>query len=177
MLICYIAVDGTDIPLLPLHILRDASIMAGTNILAGSVSNETSLFIDSSHPTTMAAPIFNVLVKLMYGEKSGDARQVYPETAGVLEDQKDRLVDLSSDSLFTCPLMEATEKLKGAASVYSYYFEAPWLGGLNESQGNLCKGKACHTTDLVFLLSEPDNGMYRIEKVSTLIIEKSDNLY
>ena len=134
--------------------------MAGTNILAGSVSNETSLFLESAHPTTMTAPMFNFLVSLMYGEKASEVRQVYPDTAGFLEDQKDRLVDLSSDSFFTCPLLDASERLKEKAKVYSYYFEAPWLGGLNESQGNLCKGKACHTTDLVYLLSEPDNGMH-----------------
>lgn len=91
-----------------------------------------------------------------YPNNFESVKKVYPDTEGFIGDQKSRLVQITTDSLFFCPLRQAFDQIPTNFNVFSYHFDVPWLGGNDEAVGDLCGGNACHTTDLVYLFKDPD---------------------
>nr|KAJ3420350.1 hypothetical protein HK105_005783 [Polyrhizophydium stewartii] len=78
------------------------------------------------------------------------------------------LVAIESDHLFVCAPLRSARRLASttpqtktgkpsqpAAAVYSYFWETPWTGTLDDPVGRLCGEDACHTTDLIMLFRAP----------------------
>lgn len=94
----------------------------------------------------------------LFGSEKASIKEHYADTEGYTGDQKSRLVEITSDSIFTCPIKNALSNFSIGRNVFTYYFEAHYPGVKDQSYGNFCDGLACHGTDLAYLLATPFQG-------------------
>ncbi|KAI8917029.1 Carboxylesterase family-domain-containing protein [Powellomyces hirtus] len=151
-------VDGVDVLMNPFDALAQRPVMQGARIMIGGVSNETSLFVNGTNPGDLGSPLFNVIVEAVFSPNNDAVLDIYESSsADYLASRKPHLMRVTSDWVFVCPQRQSIRASSGAGTVWSYYFEAPWRGGMDEALGNMCGDMACHTTDLSYLFKKPDD--------------------
>ncbi|KAJ3166252.1 hypothetical protein HDU88_003476 [Geranomyces variabilis] len=155
-------VDGVDILMNPFEVLATPQVVQRARIMLGGVSNETALFVNETNPGSLSSPLFNVIIDGVFSPNTDAVSQLYGSTSeGYLVSRKPHLVRIISDWIFTCPQRQSVRAATASASsigrVWSYYLEAPWLGGTDEAMGDMCANMACHTTDLSYLFRTPDD--------------------
>ena len=160
-------VDGLDISDHPFSILKNQKYMNGTNILIGSTSNETFLFLNSLQPGMISTPMFEISLYVkseliyslsIFGQDRSVIKQKYLSTEEYNADQKPRLAQITSDAIFSCPIKNSIDEIANVANIYSYFFEASFPGFDNYPFVDLCAGYSCHGSDLAYILHEPFQG-------------------
>ncbi|KNC98868.1 uncharacterized protein SPPG_09314 [Spizellomyces punctatus DAOM BR117] len=149
-------IDGVDVIANPFEILSQEVHMIGVKAIIGGVSNETYLFLEQGLSGDLSTPLFNVIVNALYAPNDGECQHMYGgDSEDFLANRKPILTRMTTDWVFLCPQRQSVRS--SAAEVWSYVFEAPWLGGPEDALGNICKDMACHTTDLSFVMKMPDD--------------------
>ncbi|KAJ3158581.1 hypothetical protein HDU86_002807 [Geranomyces michiganensis] len=155
-------VDNVDVLMNPFEVLATPDVVKRARLMLGGVSNETALFVNETNPGDLSSPLFNVIIDGVFSPNSNAISQLYGSASEeYLVSRKPHLVRIISDWIFTCPQRQSVRAAMASASsvsgVWSYYLEAPWLGGTQEAMGNMCANMACHTTDLSYLFRTPDD--------------------
>jgi carboxylesterase type B len=139
--------------------LKNTSLIESSQIVFGSVSNETWLFVNRANPSPLSQPAIEIAISTIYPSYEDKVNLAYPNNIGYLGDQKKRFVQMTTDSFFTCPLISIYKNASGSNSnVYRYFFDAPWVGSADDSLGDFCNSMVCHGTDLIYLLKDPALG-------------------
>lgn len=111
----------------------------------------------------------------MFGAEKSSIKEQYIDTEGFAGNQKSRLVQITSDAIFTCSLKNALKNSALAENIFTYIFEVPFLGMKDQPSGNVCDGLACHGTDLAYLLDTPFKGksytnLFILDELKTITI-------
>ncbi|KAJ8307291.1 hypothetical protein KUTeg_015375 [Tegillarca granosa] len=125
-------------------------------ILIGTVTEETRIYIYTAWKTPLSVRQY---IEVLVATFLLDAEEVllqYPSSSS--EDQRDTLVQLGTDFLFTCSTRNYTRNIldKGNTNIYHYIynhaFSFPGWG-----QFKYCDGHVCHGSELPFLFQTKGN--------------------
>lgn len=148
-------VDGDIVPLEPLIAIKNTTFF-DKPILIGTVTEETRIYIYTAWKTPLSVRQY---IEVLVATFLLDAEEVllqYPSSSS--EDQRDTLVQLGTDFLFTCSTRNYTRNIldKGNTNIYHYIynhaFSFPGWG-----QFKYCDGHVCHGSELPFLFQTKGN--------------------
>jgi carboxylesterase type B len=103
----------------------------------------------------------------LFGQEKSSIKGQYVDNEGYTGDQKSRLVEITSDAIFTCPLQNSLSNYSLGRNIFTYYFETPYPGLKDHSSGNFCDGFACHGSDLAYLVEAPFQGKNKSKKLTS----------
>ncbi|KAJ1340124.1 hypothetical protein BSLG_005261 [Batrachochytrium salamandrivorans] len=147
--------DGSEFPAHPNDILGNATALSDRNIMIGSTSNETAKIVNDNVHSLLPLPFYNVLI-------ADDIRSMYSSFSpnGITDNQVNKAIVILSDYIFGCAPQRSMRHLAKSApqsKLFSYFWETPWTGSLDDPVGRMCGDSACHTTDLAMLFRSPSD--------------------
>ncbi|KAJ3014466.1 hypothetical protein HKX48_005125 [Thoreauomyces humboldtii] len=146
-------VDGVDVLMSPFDAIKHAG---DAKIMLGSVSNETSLFVNEAIPADLSSSYFNVIVCVISFVKRLEfvmSDSMSPEKG--FSHRMTKASEMSMQAMHRDFSEIAVRAAGSSSSIWTYMLEAPWLGGADEPVGDICGTYACHTTDLSYLFMSP----------------------
>ncbi|KAH6566078.1 hypothetical protein BASA62_006919 [Batrachochytrium salamandrivorans] len=154
--------DGSEFPAHPNDILGNATALSDRNIMIGSTSNETAKIVNDNVHSLLPLPFYNVLINGLFLDRADDIRSMYSSFSpnGITDNQVNKAIVILSDYIFGCAPQRSMRHLAKSApqsKLFSYFWETPWTGSLDDPVGRMCGDSACHTTDLAMLFRSPSD--------------------
>ncbi|KAH6581841.1 hypothetical protein BASA61_008848 [Batrachochytrium salamandrivorans] len=154
--------DGSEFPAHPNDILGNATALSDRNIMIGSTSNETAKIVNDNVHSLLPLPFYNVLINGLFLDRADDIRSMYSSFSpnGITDNQANKAIVILSDYIFGCAPQRSMRHLAKSApqsKLFSYFWETPWTGSLDDPVGRMCGDSACHTTDLAMLFRSPSD--------------------
>ncbi|XP_059164843.1 cAMP-regulated D2 protein-like isoform X3 [Physella acuta] len=128
-------------------------------IMIGSTREETVLYIYGAYNKTVTVIDYLALLLAVRPDKVIEMAEHYPPTS--LEDQREVLVNISTDLVFGCPTRNLSRTLldQGSGDVWLYLwdhaFSFPGWG-----QVTFCEGRVCHGTEIVYVFHTANKGNF-----------------
>ncbi|CAL1541999.1 unnamed protein product [Lymnaea stagnalis] len=142
-------IDGQMVKGQPLDVYRKGQFTKKP-IIIGTTREETVLYIYGSYNKSIDLVNFMTLLLLVRPDKMVEIIEHYPPRASS-EDQREVLVNISTDLVFGCPTRNLTRTLlgQGEADIWMYLwdhaFSFPGWGNVT-----FCEDRVCHGTEIVY---------------------------
>eukprot|EP00842_Homolaphlyctis_polyrhiza_P006969 jgi/Hompol1/861/HPOL_004835-RA len=157
--------DGNTIPKHPIDIIADSQLMSRVDTIIGSLSNETWKFISDLAVVDIPQPIYNVGLNALFPQAADSLNREYASIGSsatnrsTQTDYRSIVSAIETDHLFVCAPLRNLHQLPAShpSRIFSYLWETPWTGTLDDPVGQICGNNACHTTDVAMLFRSPSD--------------------
>ncbi|KAH9509556.1 hypothetical protein Btru_046157 [Bulinus truncatus] len=156
-------IDGKTVKGQPLDVFRSGQYVKKPMVV-GTTREETVLYIYGSYNKSVDLTQYLTLLLIERPDKFIEITEHYPPAA-VSADQREALVNVSTDLVFGCPTRNLTRTIldQGEVSVWMYLwdhaFSFPGWGPVT-----FCEGRVCHGTEIVYVFHTADKGNFTFTK-------------
>ncbi|XP_055891509.1 neuroligin 4-like [Biomphalaria glabrata] len=161
-------IDGITVKGQPLDVMRAGQFFKKPMIV-GTTREETVLYIYGSYNKTVSIAQYLTLLLIERPDKFLEIAEHYKPTI-TTEDQRELLVNVSTDLVFWCPTRNLTRTLlgQGMGDIWMYLwdhaFSFPGWGPVT-----FCEGRVCHGTEIVYVFHTAAKGNFTFTKEEELL--------
>ncbi|XP_012940968.1 cAMP-regulated D2 protein [Aplysia californica] len=161
-------VDGSEVKGQPVDMFTSGHF-AKKPLILGTTREETVLYIYSSFNHSVDVQEFLVLIEAVRPSKGLEILEMYPPT-GTPPDQREVLVNISTDLVFTCPTRNISRAVSTAAGagtwlyLWDHAFSFPGWGHVT-----YCEGRVCHGSELPYVFATAYKGNFSFTPEETVL--------
>lgn len=164
-------VDGDLLTKMPLESFASGEV-SPKPLIMGTTTGEGMFFITALFSQKLSTIFYNFAVTSLFGPGSSVILDQYPANCSVMCDNRDKLGDIVTDYIFTCPTRRALLSGKNNNQNEWFYIFDQKLPFSEFWDSELCDNVACHSADLPFIFNNVELANLRFNEKERLLAKR-----